>query len=148
MPGSVQGSLKDNEVTDACIVPYEAGFSPIKVYFMSIAIDPTHRRCEDGVLQQAYVKLITGFLSKLVYYAEYHEIFVTHFLATAWTEEGRRICQQLRMTEVGKDSFGDPIFEVDLRELAANMPKKLMPAMRHLLRVYADIAAGPKKHGK
>lgn len=110
------------------------------MYLMSIAIAGQYRRWGDGILQQAYVQLLTGFLDKLTYYAKQHGVRVTHFLATAWTPEGRRICESFGLSEIGKDKFGDSILELDLGSLQSIPTAKHMPALRQLLNVYNQIA--------
>lgn len=129
------GRVLDNAIPASSIVPF-LGTEPVKVYLMSIAIDEEYRRWGDGVLQQAYVQLLTGFLDKLIYYAKNYGIRATHLLATAWTPEGRRMCQFFTMTEVGKDEFGDSIFELDLRVLQSTQLPRLCPPLRRLLKVY------------
>jgi hypothetical protein len=103
---------------------------------MSIAIDGRYRRWGDGIFQQAYVQLITGFLGKLAYYANHHGVYVTHFLATAWTPAGHRICESFGMAEIGKDKFGDSIFELDLGSWRRGPKAKLMPELKKLLKIY------------
>lgn len=86
------------------------------------------------------MQLIGGFLDKLIDYAKYKSIFVTHLLATAWTDDGERICKSLGMKPVGKDSFGDRIYEVDLARVTA--VKGLLPALVRLLSVYKRLDHG------
>jgi len=130
------GNLGDNEVTAEGIVPYIGHRKSLKMYMMSIAIDGRYRRWGDGIFQQAYVQLITGFLGKLAYYANHHGVYVTHFLATAWTPAGHRICESFGMAEIGKDKFGDSIFELDLGSWRRGPKAKLMPELKKLLKIY------------
>jgi hypothetical protein len=132
------GSVADNKVLDASIVPF-LGVKTIKIYLMSIAIGEEYRRWGDGILQQASVKLLTGFLDKLIYYAKNRGIRATHFIATAWTPEGRRMCEFFAMKEVGKDTFGDSIFELELEALQSSPSQKLSPPLKRLLKVYKEI---------
>jgi len=133
------GKMPDNAIPSGGILPYVGTRKKLKIYMMSIAIGEKYRRWGDGIFQQAYVQLLTGFLDKLRYYAVQHGVRVTHFLATAWTPEGRRICQSFGMTEIGKDEFGDSILELDLAVLQRGSSAKLMPALRRLVRVYSQL---------
>ncbi|HEX2711647.1 MAG TPA: hypothetical protein VHM88_05415 [Candidatus Acidoferrales bacterium] len=132
------GNVADNEVPASSIVPF-VGAENVKLYVMSIAIAKEYRRWGDGILQQAYVQLLTGFLDKLIYYAKTHGIRATHLLATAWTPEGGRMCQLFAMTEVGKDAFGDSIFELDLEQLQSAPPPRLAPPLKRLLKIYEQL---------
>lgn len=136
--GMREGRLIDNEVTAAGVLSYE-GQSVVKVYLMSIAIEDRYRRWGDGIFQRGFVQLMTGFLDKLRYYAQNHGCRVTHFLASAWTDEGRSICECLGMRQVGTDRFKNPILELDLEKLQRTRGVKMLPAMRKLLHVYAEM---------
>jgi pimeloyl-ACP methyl ester carboxylesterase len=133
--GIRRGALVDTAVAAENVLPY-VGTGPVKVYLMSLAVAEQYRQWGEGVLQNAYVQLLTGFLSKLIWYAKVHRVRVTHFLATAWTVEGRRMCQQFAMTEIGKDQFGNAIFELDLR-VASRI--KVFPALKRLLCTYDEL---------
>lgn len=133
------GKKPDNRVQADDILPY-LGPKKIKMYLMSIAIAEEHRHWGEGILQSASVQLLTGFLDKLTRYAKERGICVTHFIATAWTPEGRRLCQHFGMTQVGKDSFGDAIFEVDLGAIRRSSAPKIMHALRRLLAVYDECS--------
>jgi hypothetical protein len=134
------GKIADNSIQADGIVPY-GGTQTVKLYLMSIAIAEKYRRWGEGIFQQAYVQLLNGFLDKLIYYARNHGVRATHFLATAWTPEGRRMCQSFGMTEIGKDAFGDSILELDLQVLQSSKTAKLMPALKRLLKVYNDLSS-------
>jgi hypothetical protein len=138
--GIRNGQVADNAVPADGIVPY-TGSRTVRVYLMSIAIDEKYRRWGDGIFQQAYVQLLTGFLDKLTYYAKNHGTRATHFLATAWTAEGRRMCQSFGMREIGKDNFGDPILELDLEALQSKPPAKIPPALKRLLKLYKGLSS-------
>lgn len=136
--GIRSGTINDNQVSADGIAPYVDGAS-VKIYLMSIAIAEKYRRWGDGIMQQAYVQLITGFLDKLIYYAKNHDVCVTHFLATAWTAEGKTMCKLLGMEPVSHDQFGDTIYELDLRALDATSLRKALPALRRLVRLYQEL---------
>jgi hypothetical protein len=121
-----RGRAGDNEITGGDIVEYGRD-QQRKIYLMSIVIDESYRQIGHALWQQAYVQLISGFLDVLADYAIHKCVFVTHLLATAWTGEGERICKSLGMTPVGKDRFGDEIYEVKLSNIAHE--KRLMPAL-------------------
>ena len=129
------GRVFDNGISPSGIVPYVPN-QTVRVYLMSIAIAEQDRRWGDGLFQGTYVQLMNGLLYKLIYYAKNHSIRVSHFLATAWTPEGRKMCDFFGMTQIGCDSFGDPIFGINLRDLKPNDERKLPPTLRHLLAVY------------
>ncbi len=132
------GSITDKEVTADGVLPF-AGSKEVKVYLMSIAVDERYRRWDQGIYQNAYKQLLSGFLYKLVYYAKHHRCEVTHLLATAWTPEGRKMCRILGMEQVGKDRYDDPIFELNLRDLQKDSASRLMPELRKLLKVYRPL---------
>jgi pimeloyl-ACP methyl ester carboxylesterase len=131
-----KGELADNKISENDVVPFQEN-QTVRIYLMSIAIAEKHRRFGDGVFQQGYVQLLSGFVDKLIYYAKNRSIRVTHFLATAWTPEGRRMCESFGMHQVGLDPYGDGVYEVELAMLKKR-DKKLLPALRRLLTVYAE----------
>jgi pimeloyl-ACP methyl ester carboxylesterase len=133
------GRVADNKVPASSIRPFLPTEKNLKIYLMSIAIAEKYRRWGDGILQQAYVQLLTGFLDKLFYYAKNHGIRATHFLATAWTDEGRKMCEFFAMTEVGKDEFGDSILELDLQSLQYATLRKIPSPLRRLLQLYRQL---------
>jgi hypothetical protein len=132
------GKRDDNTVTAEDVVPYVMS-NTVKVYLMSIAVAEKHRRWGEGFLQTSYVQLLTGFIDKLIWYAKRHHVRVTHILASAWTPEGRRICQSFAMTQVGMHRFGDAIFELDLEALRRGPATKVPSAFRSLLKVYSQM---------
>jgi hypothetical protein len=136
--GLRSGDVTDKEVTADNVLPYIGSQSILKVYLMSIAIAEEYRRWGDGIFQQGYVQLLNGFLDNLTYYAKHHHVRVTHFLATAWTPEGHRICKSFGMDEVGKDRDGHCILELDVSRCQKMPSEKLIPALRRLIRLYAN----------
>jgi hypothetical protein len=128
-----RGRANDNDISGADIVSYDNN-QTVKIYLMSVVIDEDYRQLGQGPWHQAYVQLIGGFLDKLTDYAKHKSIFATHLLATAWTDEGERICKSLGMEPVGRDKFGDRIYEVDLATVTT--VKGLLPALARLLSVY------------
>lgn len=135
--GIRSGKIADNEVPASDIVPY-ARNQEIRIYLMSIAVSEQHRQWGQGLWNQGYAQLISGFLDKLIDYAQHRSIRATHLLATAWTPQGVQMCRSLGMTEVGNDRFGDAVYEVDLAK-ASPHNRGLLPALRQLLRVYLDL---------
>lgn len=132
------GEVFDNGISASGVVPF-VGNQVIKVYLMSIAIFEEYRHWGEGLFQQAYVQLLTGLLDKLFYYAKNQSIRVSHFLATAWTPEGHKMCEHLGMTKVGCDAFGDPIYEIELASLIPEDKPKILPALRRLVAVYREM---------
>ena len=133
--GIVAGKVTDKEVPASGIVTYERG-TEIKIYLMSIAVRESQK--VEGFWNPVYAQLISGFLDKLTDYAKHRSIFATHFLATAWTEKGKKMCESLGMKQVGKDKFKDPIYEVELAKVSPQ-EKGLQPALRQVLRTYRDL---------
>jgi hypothetical protein len=129
------GRISANEISASELVAF-FGAGRVKIYLMSIAIRKEYRRWGDGVFQQAYIQLITGFLDKLAFYAKAEGVKATHFLATAWTPEGHQICKYLGMKVVGADKFGETIYELDLTLPEMANKKGLPQALRRLLRSY------------
>jgi hypothetical protein len=129
------GRITDNEIPANGILPYKSG-GAVKVYLMSIAIAEENRRLGDGIYQQAYFQLMSGILDKLNYYAGDFGTRVTHMLTTAWTPEGIRISKFLGMNQVGKDKFGDPVFELDLLSAKTAAAARHSAPLKRLLDTY------------
>jgi hypothetical protein len=136
--GVRSGKLADNEILKYNVTPYVSKRS-IKVYLMSVAVLEHYRRRGKGTPDGVYERLLTGFFDKLIWYAKRHNVRASHFLATAWTPEGHRICRHFGMSEVGKDRFGGSIFEVDLNALQGIPIRKVPPTLRRLIKVYAEL---------
>jgi hypothetical protein len=129
------GELMDHEIQESAVRLFQAN-TPLKIYLMSMAISKDTRNWGQGVLQSSYMQLLKGFLDKLTWYAKNERVHVTHFLATAWTPEGRRMCEQFSMSEIGPNKYGYPIFELDLRQIELN---PAMPALKRLLDTYRKL---------
>ena len=135
--GIRSGTVADNEVQASGIVAYRKG-QDIKIYLMSIAVSERYRQWGQGLWNQGYVQLIGGFLDKLTDYARHRSIRVTHLLATAWTDQGLQMCKSLGMTQVGSDSLGDAVYEVELGKVTVDK-KRTLPALGRLLSVYHNL---------
>jgi len=135
--GIRSGIITDNEVPASGIVSFDRR-QTVKIYIMSIAVAEKHRHWDEGLWNFGYVQLISGFLDKLSDYAKRRSIRATHLLATAWTDQGVRMCKSLAMEQVGTDKFGDPIFEVELAKIPTDR-KGILPAFRRLLRLYREL---------
>jgi hypothetical protein len=133
-----RGEITDKDVSANDIVPFIAGRT-VRIYLMSIAIAEKYRRWGDGLMQLSYVQLLTGFIDKLRYHAKCHYIRATHFIAIAWTVEGRRMCEFFGMSEVGKDRFGDPIYELDIDALLKADRRSVAGPMRELVDMYRSM---------
>jgi hypothetical protein len=134
--GIRNGTIADNQVSASGIVAYERD-QEVKIYMMSIAVRE-HGQWGEGLWNRVYAHLVSGFLDKLSDYARHRSIKATHFLATAWTDQGLRMCESLDMKQVGQDQSGDAVFEVELAKVALDK-KGLLPALRHLLKTYHDL---------
>jgi hypothetical protein len=133
-----RGEVTDKEVSADDLVPFVAG-KTVRIYLMSIAVAEKYRRWGDGLMQLSYVQLLTGFIDKLRFYAKGRGIRATHFIATAWTTEGRRMCEFFGMVEVGKDRFGDPIYELDIDALHKVERGSVARPMRELVEIYRSM---------
>jgi hypothetical protein len=112
----------------------------VGIYLMSVAISEQYRLWGEGVFQSAYAQLLTGFLDKLAWYAKRYRVRVTHLVAAAWTEQGKRICQHFGMVDLKeKDRYGHPLFELDLNNIKT--PTRMVPALKRLLKIYSNIAS-------
>ena len=136
--GSIRNEkLNDNQVPAEALLEFDGPRKVLKVYLMSVAIEESYRNTGQGINHYAYVQLLTGFLDKLKYYAEKYGTKVSHFLATAWTAEGLKICESLSMTKVGENKYGLPIYEVDLEVLRRDPEQNSSLVLKHLLKTYA-----------
>ena len=107
------GTIRDNQITPDDILPFVPN-QKIKMYFMSIAIDPKARAVSQGLFNEAAEKLLNGFCGKLKSYFINQNIVVTEMMATGWTAQGRKLCEQLLMKPTSKDEFGHPIYYLDI----------------------------------
>jgi pimeloyl-ACP methyl ester carboxylesterase len=137
--GIRSGEITDNRIPASEILPYVGARTEFKLYMMSIAISKQYRRYGEGIFQQPYMRMFSGLIEKLKYYANQHAVRVTHVLASAWRPEGSRICESFGMTELRKDRYGHTIFELDLDALRGKPKRKLMPSLRRLLAVYNQM---------
>lgn len=133
-----QGKLNDNEITATDLLPFQDD-QPVKIYLMSIAIAEKHRRWGEGLFQTTLLQLLNGFVDKLTYYAKQNSVRVTHLLATSWTKEGYQLCKLLGLQQIGKDQFGDEIWELDLQNLDRQERRIMSPALKRLLRTYERV---------
>jgi pimeloyl-ACP methyl ester carboxylesterase len=129
------GSMTDKDVPASGILPF---FGPrqLKIYLMSIAVDPAYRNYGDGLAQRAFERLWNGFIDKLIIAARSQACKVTHILATTWTSEGLAICEHLGMKRIGADRFGDGIYELNLQTFPREQIPSLVPSIRKLLTAY------------
>jgi hypothetical protein len=116
---------------------FEPGTS-VKLYLMSIAISPGARSTQPGLHNPPLDRLLGGFLDKLAYYATHHRISVSEFVAVGWTDEGKRLCQILRMENVGQDRYGHPVFKGSLRTRSAKQAPPFPGGLAPLLEIYRD----------
>jgi hypothetical protein len=131
------GKKLDKDITASDIVTFDTRVN-VKLYLMSIAIHPDSRVYGEGILDQAFVRLATALVEKLIFYAEEREVFVTSLLAVTWTPAGEKICQYLGMKRIGTDAFHHPVYEVDIESLLAGKEKIYRPLAK-LLRVYRNL---------
>lgn len=109
------GRLDDNEVGDSDVMPYFSG-SELDIYLMSIGIDKTVRRENDGLFSRPLERLLHAFVGKLVRYVLDDGVRVRRLLAVGWTTHGEKLCQLLGMKATGgADKHGHAVYELDLR---------------------------------
>jgi hypothetical protein len=135
------GEKDDNDVSAGDVTPY-VGRETVRIYLMSVAVADEYRRLGEGMLQTAYIRLLRGLIDKLIWYAEKHGVRATHVLATAWTPEGRRICEYFAMTEVAKDKYGDAIFELDVERLRLAGRRDAPRRLLRLFAIYDRLSSG------
>jgi pimeloyl-ACP methyl ester carboxylesterase len=83
----LKGHLRDNEITSLDINPFLPD-QLIKLYLMSIAIDPAVRRAREGLFQEPIERLLNGFIGKLYYYAVNNGVRITEIASIVWTVPG------------------------------------------------------------
>jgi len=132
------GDVKDNEITAAELVPFHTD-QRLKMYLMSIAIDPDARKASQGLFQEPFEKLLWGFFDKLIWYAIDCRIRVTELVAVGWTEQGKQLCKWFHMTEVAKDPFSNPVYWMSLEPKTLLKEKRLFAGMERLLKTYAEF---------
>jgi pimeloyl-ACP methyl ester carboxylesterase len=93
------GRKRDNQIASDDILPFIPR-QAIKLYMMSIAIDPALRRVNQGLFQEPIERLLNGFISKLYYYATNHQIRVTEIVSDAWQKEKNNNAYQFRTDNV------------------------------------------------
>jgi len=131
--------VKDNTIKAADIVPFRS-HQHLKIYLMSIGIDPGVLQGVQGLFQEPLEKLLYGFFDKLIWYAVDRKIRVTEFAAVGWTEKGKKLCSIFDMARVAEDAYGHPIYWIDLSNPEILLKKKgLFPALRRLLNTYQEL---------
>jgi pimeloyl-ACP methyl ester carboxylesterase len=133
-----KGLLRDLEVCAEDLVPFLHD-QRVKLYLMSIAIDPGLRKASQGLFQEPFERLANAFLGKLLYYAVNHHVRVTEVVSVAWTVQGRKLCEFCGMQPAGVDRDNHPIYRLDLTADAATLGHSLLPGVRKLAEVYRDM---------
>jgi pimeloyl-ACP methyl ester carboxylesterase len=129
------GKLKDNELRADDIKPFLQN-QTLKLYLMSIAIDPVIRNASQGLYQEPFERLMSGLINKLYHYAVNCGIRVTELVAVGWTGAGTKLCMELGMQIVGEDSDGHPIYWVDLTSNEQRSVERILPGVQRLLDAY------------
>lgn len=129
------GKLKDNQIKSSAVRSYKVR-GTIKLYLMSVTIEPGARRMQDGLLQSACERLIYALTQHWENCARLFGCRITEIVAIGWTEEGCGLCNHMGMKQIGTDSLNKPIFSLTLRMV----PKKnVFPGFRSLLRAYEEL---------
>jgi pimeloyl-ACP methyl ester carboxylesterase len=129
------GLIQDNEIGADNILPFFRN-QVISVYLMSIAIMPSARTANEGILYLAFEKLINGFVNKMIYYFINFNIRIRRILAVGWTSEGKRLCQLLNMRHIGNDKFNNPIYLLDIEEQYVLSGVRQMESIKKLVKTY------------
>ena len=132
------GEIKDNEIKASEVMPFHSD-QQLRIYLMSIAIDPGALHASDGLFQDALERLLYGFFYKLMWYAVDRRIRVTELVAVGWTAKGKRLCEWFGMSEVAKDSFGHPVYWIRLDVETLLKRRGLFSGMKRLLKTYREI---------
>jgi len=103
------GTKDDHEVVAADVTPLQGG-RDVKLYLMSIAIEPGARVAADGVFQRTWEMLLWATERKLVDAWRKYGTRVAEVCAVGWTVEGQRICELLGLAHRGADKRGNPIY--------------------------------------
>ncbi|MBI3300930.1 MAG: alpha/beta hydrolase [Deltaproteobacteria bacterium] len=129
------GLVQDNDIRPEKVLPFIPG-RPVDMYLMSIVLSPAVRRARLGLFNEAFEKLINGFIDKLIRYEKNENIRVREVVAVGWTLEGRKLCELIGMKQVAQDTFTNPVYWVstDSDELRACSP--VLPSIRQLLEIY------------
>jgi pimeloyl-ACP methyl ester carboxylesterase len=133
------GQIRDNEITSDDIIPFLRD-QTMKLYLMSVAIDPSLRRANQGLLQEPLERLVNGFVGKLYYYAVNHRIRVTEIVAVGWTESGRKLCEAFGMVAEGNDRDGHPIYWMEFGSGPIKTGRSIFPSVQRLSETYARLA--------
>ena len=112
----MKGTRTDDKIAPTDIITYTDG-SDVDLYLMSIAIHPDSRRLAEGVDQSALHRLIFGLTHRMEILAREHHILVKRIGAVGWTDEGKRLCELLGMSEHGMDRFLHPAYLLDLGQV-------------------------------
>jgi hypothetical protein len=129
----MHGVKDDADIKAADIVEFHPD-RRLRIYLMSVAIDPKLRRDNQGLLQEPLERLVTGFAGKLYHYAVDHGIVVTELVAVGWTTPGRKLCEALGMTKKGEDVNKRPIYWLDFK--SAGPSRSIFPSVQRLTETY------------
>jgi hypothetical protein len=133
------GKKRDNEITSDDIVAFLPG-QRMKLYLMSVAISPSLRRANQGLLQEPLERLVNAFVGKLYYYAVNHRVRVTEVVAIGWTKPGKKLCEALGMQPVGNDQDGHCIYWLDFNAEPVRSARPLFPSVSRLWEAYRRMA--------
>lgn len=134
-----KGQVRDNQISSSDVRPFLSS-ERMKIYMMSVAIDPAVRRANQGLVQESLERLINGFLNKLCYYAINHQIRVTDLISVGWTDSGKKLCEMFGMEPQGKDMDGNPIYLLDFRNGPIKSASEVFPTVQKLSNIYKLMA--------
>jgi pimeloyl-ACP methyl ester carboxylesterase len=130
--------VEDNKIKAADIALFQS-HQKLRIYLMSIAIEPSALQASEGLFQAALEKLLYGFFEKLIWYAVDRKIRVTEFVAVGWTGKGEKLCRAFGMEKVGEDHYDHSIYWINLSDPTILIKKRLFPALRRLLNTYQEL---------
>ena len=128
----LRGRKDDNEVTPADLMTFQEG-GDIRLYLMSIAIDPGARVAADGVYQRTWEMLLWATERKLVDAWRKYGTRIVEVCAVGWTGEGQRISELLGLVKNRVDRRGHPIYSARLLGPAdpGGRPGSMITRLRH-----------------
>lgn len=133
------GKIRDNQITSDDVIPFLRN-QTLTLYIMSVAIDPALRRANQGLFQEPFERLASGFVGKLYYYAVNHQIRVTELVSVGWTDQGKKLCEAFGMEQKGYDINDHPIYWLDFEASRLKSAPAIAPGMKKLLATYRRMA--------
>jgi hypothetical protein len=129
------GKIKDNQIARYDVMEFLPN-QILKVYMMSVAIDPALRRASQGLFQEPFERLMSAFIGKLYYYAVNRGIRVIELVAVGWTDQGKKLSEAFGMEQKGYDMDGHPIYWLNFTAETLKPVRAIAPAVAKLADTY------------